>query len=119
MAQRYIYLDEELNQKLKQEPNASELIRNVLNEHYRERGTTVVEKDLQLEVVELQKTIEQKQTEIEEMKVQEKIDERTEEEKAEFKKRNDEATRKLRNAILEELQCPTETISKEEEKNMQ
>ena len=35
MAQRYIYLSEELNQKLKEEDNASKLIQELLIEHYR------------------------------------------------------------------------------------
>ena len=35
MAQRYIYLSEELNKKLKEESNASGLIQELLHEHYR------------------------------------------------------------------------------------
>jgi len=35
MAQRYIYLSEELNKKLKEENNASGLIQELLLEHYR------------------------------------------------------------------------------------
>lgn len=34
MATRYIYLSNELNEKLKKEPNASGLIQQLLNEHY-------------------------------------------------------------------------------------
>ena len=35
MAQRYIYLSEELNNKLKEEANASGLIQELLIEHFR------------------------------------------------------------------------------------
>lgn len=35
MAQRYIYLSDELNAKLKQEDNVSKLIQNLLNDYYK------------------------------------------------------------------------------------
>jgi len=104
MAQRYIYLDEELNHKLKEEENVSELIRTLLNHHYNSlRGTEVKEKDIKIEVVELQKEIKEKKKEMEELKIKEFEEEKTEEEKAEIKRKHDEATEKLRDSILQEI----------------
>jgi hypothetical protein len=43
MAQRYIYLSDELNQKLKQEENASALICRLLNKYYKFDNMTTIE----------------------------------------------------------------------------
>ena len=45
MAQRYIYLSDELNQKLKKEENASGLIQNLLMMHYSEDNIRMLSKE--------------------------------------------------------------------------
>ena len=62
MAQRYIYLSDELNAKLKKEENASALIQTLLVEHYKK-----VEFD-NLSKEEIKKLIEVKKIEIEAIK---------------------------------------------------
>ena len=59
MATRYIYLDHELNEKLKEEENASGLIVNLLNKHYKDFGKT--EEQIIQEVKDLIKEKEDKQ----------------------------------------------------------
>jgi len=59
MAQRYIYISDELNSKLKQEENASRLIQNLLNKHYKlieEANQAINETDLdrQIQIAKIQ-----------------------------------------------------------------
>jgi len=88
MAQRYIYLTEELNQKLKQEDNASALISKLLLDYYQyniedpkealklieEKKTKMIEeiekeKERYLEVAEQQEAIQVSETELEELRL--------------------------------------------------
>jgi len=105
MVNKTISIPYDLNEKLKEEDNASALISSILNQHYDSlRGVEVKSpKDIQVEVIELQKEIKEKKKEIEELKVIEITEEKTEEEKAEIKKKRDEATEKLKEAILSEI----------------
>jgi hypothetical protein len=58
---------------------------------------------------ELKQGLIKKEKEIEELKLNQIVKEKTDEEKAEFKKRNDEASAKLRKEIEAEVQKQNET----------
>jgi len=63
MAQRYIYLSDELNNKLKQEKNASGLIQSLLTEHFRKNDVkqmTYEEKLLKIKELEAKLEFEKK-----------------------------------------------------------
>jgi hypothetical protein len=62
MAQRYIYLPNELNLRLKQEDNVSALIVQLLNQHYQIKSID------NLSVEEIEKQIQIKKIELEAMK---------------------------------------------------
>jgi len=105
MAQRYIYLTEELNQKLKQEENASALISNLLNQYYinLEKPEIDISKKKK-EIEELNNRIIE-QNKIIETTIQEKeIQEQTAKEKLEIQIKRDEASAMLRKEIEEEIE---------------
>ena len=102
MAQRYIYLTEELNQLLKQESNASALITRLLWDYYNSLKVPDVNDKIK-QVEELQKEIENKSKEIEFIKEIEVVKVQQEETERIIKEKHDESTNKLRDAILSEL----------------
>ena len=114
MAQRYIYLTEELNQKLKQEENASALISNLLNEYYLNLEKPEIDisakrkeiEDLNSRIIEQEKIIE--------TTIQTKaIEEQTAKEKLEIQVKRDEASAKLRKEIEEEIEKQNKEIDNE------
>ena len=68
MAQRYIYLSEELNQKLKEEDNASKLIQELLNEHYRKLDPNTMTPEEIRTQIQIRKTQEEFKAKMEKLK---------------------------------------------------
>lgn len=97
MAQRYIYLQDELNNKLKEEENASALISRLLNEHYKfskvETMAEIEEAEKQIQdkrnklnqelAEEENQIITKKEIKVKEIEFEEKKQELTEKQKAE------------------------------------
>jgi len=107
MPSKMIYLNDEMYEKTKKEENLSSLIQRLLAEHYKVKepfeNPVLFIKKKQEELSGMEVLIETKRQEIEQAKKKEKEINKTDEEKDSLKKRQDEATDKLRNAILGEV----------------
>lgn len=109
MVNKTISLSWELDKKLKEEENASQLISNLLNNYYNSLTEPVMDVFAKRkEIEELNQRIVEGEKEIEKIEEVKKIQEKTEAERLEFKKRNDEASAKLRAEIEEDLKKYTE-----------
>jgi len=83
MAQRYIYLSEELNQRLKKEDNVSALIVNLLNKYYNDnKSEDQIIEDVKSKISEKEEAIKREQ------RIKEAVEKRT----AEMMKQKQEIT---------------------------
>ena len=69
MAQRYIYLSEDLNNKLKEEDNASALIQKLLTEHYKEHSIDTMSKEQLIKAIKIAELKEEMAKKIKELEI--------------------------------------------------
>ena len=102
MAQRYIYIQDELNNKLKNEENASALIQRLLYEHYK-FSNIISSKDIDKRITEIKEEannqVESTETEIEKLERLKLEAERKEEEKVEEVNQVERIARRKREGI--------------------
>ncbi len=115
---KHIYFDDGLYQLLKEETNVSALITRLLWDYYNSLVTKKVDvSEKEKEIINLEKEIEVRRVEVEEIKEKEIEKKLTEEEETAIKTKKDADTNKLRDAILSELSMEEQNKLINEESN--
>jgi hypothetical protein len=103
MAQRYIYLNDELNNRLKLESNASGLIVQLLNEYYKTNKPLDIS-NIKREIETIELDLNKKRELIESSKLRQIETLSDEEARTKAKAKRDAESERLRNSILEEIE---------------